>query len=98
MECSSICACATAVHCAVEPPHQPLLLGLVSLCAAFLKPCCCSMLCVVQSLHVGWLLATGGPKVLGMTLSTLSGAMGSVVQGGLDCGDIEYHVIVAKKP
>jgi hypothetical protein len=56
------------------------------------------MLCVVQSLHVGWLLATGGPKVLGMTLSTLSGAMGSVVQGGLDCGDIEYHVIVAKKP
>lgn len=25
-------------------------------------------------------------------------SMGSVVQGGLDGGDIEYHVIVAKKP
>jgi hypothetical protein len=47
---------------------------------------------------VGWLLVTGGPKVLKMTASTLSGAMGSVVQGGLDGGDIEYHVIVAKKP
>jgi hypothetical protein len=52
----------------------------------------------VQSLRVGWLLLTGGTKVLGMTFSTLSGSMGSVVQGGLDGGDIEYHVIVAKKP
>lgn len=52
----------------------------------------------MQSLRVGWLLITGGPKVLKMTASTLSGAMGSVVQGGLDGGDIEYHVIVAKKP
>jgi hypothetical protein len=54
--------------------------------------------CAVQSLRVGWLLLTGGSKVLGMTASTLSGSMGSVVQGGLDGGDIEYHVIVAKKP
>lgn len=54
--------------------------------------------CALQTLRVGWLLLTGGPKVLGMCASTLSGAMGSVVQGGLDCGDIEYHVIVAKKP
>lgn len=46
---------------------------------------------------MGWLLLTGGPKVLGMCWSTLSGVMGSVVQGGLDCGDIEYHVIVARK-
>jgi hypothetical protein len=33
-----------------------------------------------------------------MTATTLSGAMGSVVQTMLDCGDIEYHAIIAKKP
>lgn len=60
-----------------------------------LLPAC---VCVVQSLRVGWLLVTGGKKVLGMTWSTLSGSMGAVVQGGMDCGDIEYHVVVAKKP
>jgi hypothetical protein len=51
-----------------------------------------------QALKVIWLLLTGGAKVWHMTATTLSGAMGSVVQTGLDCGDIEYHAIVAKKP
>jgi hypothetical protein len=51
-----------------------------------------------QALKVGWLLLTGGSKVWHMTATTLSGAMGSVVQTMLDCGDIEYHAIIAKKP
>lgn len=51
-----------------------------------------------RALKVIWLLLTGGAKVWHMTATTLSGAMGSVVQTGLDCGDIEYHAIIAKKP
>jgi hypothetical protein len=53
--------------------------------------------CRLQSLRVGWLLLTGGKEVLKMTTATLSGSMRKLVQGGLDCGDLEYHVIVAKK-
>jgi hypothetical protein len=48
--------------------------------------------------RVGWLLVTGGSKVAQMTWSMLSGAMARTVQDGLDCGDLEYQVIVARKP
>lgn len=45
-----------------------------------------------------WLLVSGGRQVWRMTATTLSGAMGAVVQTGLDCGDIEYHAVIARKP
>lgn len=53
---------------------------------------------IPQAAQVIYLLLTGGVKVWRMTATTLSGAMGSVVQTMLDCGDIEYHAIIARKP
>jgi hypothetical protein len=55
------------------------------------------VLCCLQTLRVGWLLLTGGKEVLKMSTATVSGSMRKLVQGGLDGGDLEYHVIVAKK-
>jgi hypothetical protein len=45
-----------------------------------------------------WLMLTGGLAVLSMATSFLLGKQKRVVQGGLDNGMLEYHVIVARKP
>eukprot|EP00882_Tetradesmus_deserticola_P022324 GHRQ01024225.1.p1 GENE.GHRQ01024225.1~~GHRQ01024225.1.p1 ORF type:complete len:255 (+),score=63.48 GHRQ01024225.1:18-782(+) len=51
-----------------------------------------------RAVRTGWLLLTGGPAVLKMAVGYLLGQQKAVVQGGLDSGVLEYHVIVAKKP
>lgn len=87
--------------CATVAAH-PSLLFKKRLIIALLLPLLCHNLPPSfppsQALNVVWLLLTGGAKVWHMTATTLSGAMGSVVQTGLDCGDIEYHAIIARKP
>eukprot|EP00775_Hariotina_reticulata_P011945 gene11945-12088_t len=45
-----------------------------------------------------WLMLTGGLAVLSMATTFLLGRQKRVVQGGLDNGMLEYHVIVARKP
>jgi hypothetical protein len=51
-----------------------------------------------QAFHTLWLFLTGGPAVLKMAAGYMLGQQKAVVQGGLDSGVLEYHVIVAKKP
>lgn len=81
----------------------PLMLccAVLSASRACVLPCsvsCCFWGVAWQSLRIGWLTATGGWKVFEMAWSLMSGSMSNCVQGGLDSGDLEYHVIVAKKP
>jgi hypothetical protein len=52
----------------------------------------------VQAFRAAWLFLTGGPAVLKMAAGYMLGQQKAVVQGGLDSGVLEYHVIVAKKP
>eukprot|EP00879_Flechtneria_rotunda_P011857 GHRR01012386.1.p1 GENE.GHRR01012386.1~~GHRR01012386.1.p1 ORF type:complete len:174 (+),score=50.15 GHRR01012386.1:783-1304(+) len=54
--------------------------------------------CLIRTLYVVWFFVTGGQSVLNMTKGYLLGEQKRVVQGGLDSGVLEYHVIVAKKP
>lgn len=51
-----------------------------------------------RAFHTLWLFLTGGPAVLKMAAGYMLGYQKAVVQGGLDSGVLEYHVIVAKKP
>lgn len=61
--------------------------------------CCCCRCPVAtpQILTCAVLVLIGGGEVLRSTLFFLTGRQKRVVQGGLDNGTLEYHVIVAKK-
>lgn len=66
--------------------------------ASFLHADVAVMLIILQGLTVLWLFLIGGMEVLKMALGYLFGKQKRAVQGGFDNGDLEYHVIVAKKP
>ena len=51
-----------------------------------------------QILTCAVLVIIGGAEVLRSTLFFLTGHQKCMVQGGLDNGTLEYHVIVASKP
>lgn len=51
-----------------------------------------------RAVRSAWLLLVGGSEVLKMSSGFMLGTQKRAVQGGLDNGDLEYHVIVAKKP